>query len=544
MDKENKNKPQNLAGLETFLEKRLTAIFYISLFFFLILSLLSFDAKMSTGGDDASYMVRAYRLIMQGTFPTFQGPLYPIFLSPFVAAFGLHINLLKTLSILLGLGSLWMFFKAFRGRISAIVLTFALLFQTFNAQLIYYASQTYSEMFFLFMQGIFIYFFFLFLDRIYPKDTLVKRDYKKWLLIGFLALMVVLSKNIGLSLVISLFVFFLFQKKIISAAMSLVSFFVVYFPYRWLRDLIWNSESPFTKQGSVFLYKDPYNFDKGKEDIWGFLHRLFENTHIYLSKNFPKIMSLRAPDVTDRVEIISYIIIALLLFTFIRALIKKHREILFITIYTVITLSITFVILQTRWDSDRLIVMMVPYLILLILYATNDLLGLINKRLISVVVYLLLALLLLKNVTYCFEKVDLLSMKKNLRGDRYHGYTPDWVNYIKMSEWVAKNIDENELVAARKQTMSIIFSGGRDFHSISRVPSDDPDTLYNLLKEKEVKYVIMASLRRNPKEKSKYTINTVQRYLSTIERKYPGTFVKVHQEGTSEPAYLFKIQYR
>ena len=52
-----------------------------------------------------------------------------------------------------------------------------------------------------------------------------------------------------------------------------------------------------------------------------------------------------------------------------------------------------------------------------------------------------------------------------------------------MSEWVSENMPEDQLVAVRKQTMSIIFSGGRDFHSIARVPSNDADTLLNKLKE-------------------------------------------------------------
>lgn len=529
--------------MELFLEKKQTPILYFAMFLFLALSLLSFDPKMSTGGDDASYIVRAFRLINEGRFPTFQGPLYPIFLVPFVAAFGLHINLLKTLSILLGLGSLYIFHKSFKDRISYVVLTYALLFQAFNYQLIYYASQTYNEQFYLFVQGLFVFVFFKYLDVYNTGIQNIRETYKQWILLGFMVLLVVLAKNIGLAAVIAMVGFFFLQKRYVASALSAVSFAVVYFPYRFLRDFIWDTESPFTRQGAVFLYKDPYNYSKGKEEFSGFVTRFYENIHIYLSKNFPKIVGLRDQGVMDKVELLGYIIVFFIIFAFIRSWLKKNREIFFISIFVLVSLGVTFVILQTRWDSDRLIIFMTPYLILLCLYSVFELFDSPKRKYLSVVVHLGLVLLLFQNLQTSFKNVDLLTTKKNLSGDRYHGYSPDWVNYIKMSEWIADNLPEEDLVGVRKQTMSIIFSGGRQFYSISRVPSENPDTLLNNLKEAGVKYVVMASLRRNPKVKTKYTINTVKRYLYYIEQKYPGTCVPVKEIGTSEPATLFMINY-
>jgi hypothetical protein len=370
----------------------------------------------------------------------------------------------------------------------------------------------------------------------------LKRDLKDWVLIAFLSLLIVLSKNIGLALVISVPVYLAINRKFISAGVYLGLFTAFYFIYKTIRDLIWTADSPFSKQGQVFLYKNPYNFSEGKEEFWGFASRLYENTHLYLSKNLMKILHIRDVKVTTTVEIISYIVIALLLFALYRSF-KKNKQIFFIGVYSAITLGVTFIILQVRWDSDRLVVLLIPFLILLLLYAIQEILLMFNKKFLGVAVNLILVLMLVFNLKFSFGQVDILTMKKNLRGERYHGYTPDWVNYLKMSEYVGQNLPEGSLVAVRKQTMSIIFAGNLDYYSIARIPSNDPDSLLNKLKEKNVTHVIMASLRRNPNVKSEYTINTVQRYLATIERKYPGTFRPVHQIGKSEPARLFEIHY-
>ena len=203
-------------GLERFFDNRKDVIFYFSLVLYVVLSLLSFDAKLSTGGDDASYIVRANRLISEGIFPTFQGPLYPIFLSPFVALFGIKINLLKLLSLFLGAGFLSLFYYSFRNRINALVLSLTTLLIAVNSYLIHYSSLTYNEIFHLFIQLLFLYFFFRLIQTMGDSDTIVKRDWKQWVLISFLTLLTVLSKNIGMALVLVVPFYFLIQRKFIA----------------------------------------------------------------------------------------------------------------------------------------------------------------------------------------------------------------------------------------------------------------------------------------------------------------------------------------
>jgi hypothetical protein len=73
----------------------------------------------------------------------------------------------------------------------------------------------------------------------------------------------------------------------------------------------------------------------------------------------------------------------------------------------------------------------------------------------------------------------------------------------------------------------------------------DPDQLLRTLKDKNVHYVVMGSLRRNPNQRSEFIINTIQRYLSYIQTKYPNALQQIHRIGDQslEPASLIKIDY-
>jgi hypothetical protein len=93
-------------GMNGFLEKHTNRVFFVCLFLTLFFSILLFDIRFTTSGDDSAYVIRAYDFIHHFTFPGFQGPLYPIMLSPLIALFGIQSVPLKSLSILFILADL------------------------------------------------------------------------------------------------------------------------------------------------------------------------------------------------------------------------------------------------------------------------------------------------------------------------------------------------------------------------------------------------------------------------------------------------------
>lgn len=79
-------------------------------------------------------------------------------------------------------------------------------------------------------------------------------------------------------------------------------------------------------------------------------------------------------------------------------------------------------------------------------------------------------------------KVNQKVLSRNLKGNLYYGFTPDWQNFLKMSEWVGKNLPDSTVVVSRKPSMSFIYSKGKDFYPMYRFPAEDADSLVAMLK--------------------------------------------------------------
>ena len=135
------------------------------------------------------------------------------------------------------------------------------------------------------------------------------------------------------------------------------------------------------------------------------------------------------------------------------------------------------------------------------------------------------------------------TLKKNLKGDVYYGYTDDWSNFLKMSAYCSDSLPPNSFVASRKAPMSFIYGHGKKFYPIYTQFSQDADTILTNFKNAKVTHVIMASLRRNPKKADGQVITTMHGLLQAIIKKYPEKIVQVKQIGETEPAYLFEIKY-
>lgn len=70
-----------------------------------------------------------------------------------------------------------------------------------------------------------------------------------------------------------------------------------------------------------------------------------------------------------------------------------------------------------------------------------------------------------------------------------------------------------------------------------------PSNHKKFLQENKIYYSLTANLRINPKRKTPQTINTVERYLTFVEMKYPGSMKLIHEVGTDEKAQLIQIDF-
>jgi len=547
--KKNKQKGKNintskdlLSILDNFFYKKRKLFFLIFFVLNVIFTLLLFNLRVSVGGDDANYIIRAYDFINNFTYPAFQGPLYPMVLSLPILIFGINLPILKFLSALFLFAHFYLFFKTFKLYVPQFVLIATIAVIAINPYLLFYGSQTYSEAFFMLLQILFFAYFF----KNFISEDINKLDVKsqiiKYLYVSLFVFALGLTKSIGNIALIAIIIYFAFEKQWKSIAFSLISFIGIFALWKLIKTIIWGSVSAqFASQTKVLLQKHPYDIEQGQETFMGFIHRLIDNSTIYLSKHILKLFGL-VGDIGNGIPIVA-VIVVIILITSLFFIFKNNKYLWFTGIYLASMFGSTFIILQTIWESTRLIIAYFPLLVLFIFGGFYYILKTKKLRTYQIILPILFLFLFFSTFKRNTEKVKIQRpiLKENLSGNKLAGLTPDWINYIKMCEWAAKNIPKGEKIAARKPSIAFIHTNRR-FHGIYKVDSENADTLLKHLNNYKVKYVIMASLRKFERKKTKYTINTIERYLYYIQQKYPEKIKGIYKIGSDEPAYLYKIE--
>lgn len=192
-------------------------------------------------------------------------------------------------------------------------------------------------------------------------------------------------------------------------------------------------------------------------------------------------------------------------------------------------------------------IIFVPYLLLLLLFGFYYL----SRNIISLQVLFICFFGYI--VFACLYKASDKSaknfpiLKENINGNRYAGFTPDWVNYLKASEWCGDSLPAGEGILARKHSMSFIYANGREFTPIYTVPAISrdsvvmPDSMINFVKQYKCRYVLLGQLRANPEKRDGQIVNTLNVIMGRIFSKYPEKFKLIHVEGKEEMAEVYEM---
>lgn len=238
MIKDNKAS-EEIKSVSAFLEHHNQRLFVFAVSLFLLLGLLTFNLRISEGGDDSSYIIRAYDFLKEGCFPTYQGPLYPIVLSLFTGIFGLKISILKITSwIFLTIG-LYFYYRSYRGQVSFIALWGSIFALVINHHFLYYGSQTYSETFFFMVQGC----FFVCLSRIIREKSGDSRV-SDVLLLSLCLVALGFTRTVGFAAFPALVVFYVVRRQFREAVWSIL-FFSVFVGVLFLLQYIIFDVTPF-----------------------------------------------------------------------------------------------------------------------------------------------------------------------------------------------------------------------------------------------------------------------------------------------------------
>lgn len=475
-------------SINRFLEKYLDFFLWIFIGFTVLFAVLLFDPNVSVSGDDAYYIIRASDFIKKLEFPTFQGPLYPMVLSLFVAIGGLNLTLLKSFSMICMAGFIFITHISFRKRVPALLHVVILLIVSVDSFVLHYASQTYSEAFFMLLQAIFILVFFrYFIDKEKENEIVLKEDMKRHFLLGLAILAIFLTKNVGVTALLATSAYFLSRKQWKNFLYGMGSVLILFLIFQVIKFLIWgNFNLSATSQGSGLLRKDFYNPALGNEDLAGFFQRFIKNSGLYISRHFYNMTGIRK---YEDVEVVlhSYTIVFYLFF--IAGLIlswMKDKYLFFIALLSGIFISVSFIMLQTSWDQERLIIPAFPYLLLTGL-ASVYLVSTLKKAEPAVLLVPLIGIFMFSQLfATTVKEAKVLSSKTG----KYDRFTPDWKHYLQASEWAAKNLPKDAVIACRKASISYIYGNGREFYGIMNVPSANPDLFFKRWKSENIPYRI------------------------------------------------------
>ncbi|UCH14674.1 MAG: hypothetical protein JSV22_01615, partial [Bacteroidales bacterium] len=211
---ENANEIKTRAGgiiphIDKFFNKNHFLFFILSVCLTIILGIYLFDVKVSTGGDDSSYIVAAKKFLTGKSFPSWHGSFYPIFLSFLMLITGFNVIIFKIFSFLFIIGYLIFFYYTFKNQLSITIIIITLLILAINSNILYFGSQTYSEALYLFLQTLTFFVFVKFLEKLNESPSDYLKLWKTWLTIGFLLFLMGITRNIGIVMLMSVIFYLL-----------------------------------------------------------------------------------------------------------------------------------------------------------------------------------------------------------------------------------------------------------------------------------------------------------------------------------------------
>jgi hypothetical protein len=497
----------------------------------LIFSLLLFDIKVSLGGDDASYIIRAYDFWNNLDYPSFQGPLYPMVLSPLIGFSGINLPILKFSSMIFLLLSIYFMYLSYKGKINALVLFIGLFILSGNAYLLYFSVHTYSEAFYMMLQAM------LFWAVFKTCNNSKKNQHTHFATIGLILISLFLTKSVGLAAFMAVLTYYLIQKEYKSVLFSSAYFGGFMILWEIIKRLVWKtSEVQFSSQASTLMLKHPYDTTKGMEDFAGYFIRFIDNSNIYLSKHLFTFLGFR-PEISDIQPILTILLYTLFVATFI-LIFHKNKYLLFTGIYLIFLLGVTFVALQTIWDGRRLIAPFYPFILIFLLSGIYELFQLKKVKMFLFLFPLIAIILLVATYKISFEKIDdnSTTLQENLKGNVVFGLTPDWQNFINMSKWAAANTDKNVMIASRKPSISFVYTGRR-FYGIYSVPSLPVDSLKSKCERLPHNYTIIDASQWEQKTHLQSLYLNIQRY----NIGYITEFWKRAEATSAETSIIFEV---
>ncbi len=498
---------------ETFFHRNRYLLLFLLVY--LVLSVLLFDPKLFTGGDNAVYINLAqaiahgegYRDIhLPDEPPHTHYPFgFPLILSLFILLFGPNVIILKFVMFLMGLGAICFVYKIgelfLKENINVVMPYFVSLpiFIKYNHWIL-------SEMPFLLFSLAALYFF-----------VKAQEERRGFYYMAFIfAAYSFFIRTAGITLVVSIVIFLTLKRQFKYLLIFLIIFLAVFIPWQIRMSSIPTSVTYLDQ----LLARDPFDPVLGKVGIIDFLGRIWGNFTFYFFLVIPKAL-LSIIKSKTLVSVTGFFFSPLIF----AGLILRIRKFSLLEIYFILSLVLVL-IWPKLWSSERFVFPIMPIILIYLFIALYWLSQKIRVRdlvkgVIAIVVILNIITIGIYSISNVSDNIDFI------KGDKFAGYSPEMRHFFKVIEWTGRNVPKDKIIMARKPEFVYLLSKQKSF--IYPHTSD-----YHKLEDAVMRsdYIIFDKF---------YIPGKVQHLLLPVIKRNPGLFEIVYE--TRKPKFfLLKVQ--
>jgi len=503
----------------------------IILFVYLLVSILLFDPRLHTGGDNARYICLARSVLAgkgysdifrPGEPPHAQYPFgYPLLLTAVMALFSNSVIALKLLSLLLGAGCVLLLFLLLRDLCSRVLLFSVVLLFAVAPLLLEYSHWILSDVSFTFFSLLSLFLF--------KQADLNKKKFPPLFWASIICMLFAYYiRTVGAALLLGVLFYFGFRKRLKRLFVSLAIIVVAVLP--------WSIRTARISQGGGYLtqltLRNPYDIGSGRIGMKDGLVRLKSNSVSYFLVNIPKtLFSVHQKfwPVARRglgIYVFGFLVSGVMLLGFARELGRGNR----LSHYYVTFYMGTILIWPQVWATDRFFLPVAPFALFYffsgLLLLTRKLEPLLRKR-VSLFVAGLILLSSLGTIAGTVPHAMRI-MRAYASGDRFAGYPAEWTRYYETATYASKFTPRDGVFMARKPALFYLFANRK---CLVYPFTFDKQRIVETIKENRVSYVIVDGFTWT---------QTTRRYLVPVIVANERDFEIIY---TTQPPTTYMLRY-
>ncbi len=421
------------------------------LIIYIVLSILLFDPKLYTGGDNAVYIILAesiangkgYRNVHlpEESPHTQYPPGFPLLLALPILIFGSNIIILKCVVFLLGIGSVFFMYRIgeflFKEKINIIMP-----FYISIPLLIEYNHWILSEVPFLCCSLGAVYFFM---------KARAHKEYFYYVSFIF-AVYSVFIRTAGIPLIIAMLLFLLLKKQYKYAIILLSVFLIVFIPWQ-IKNMGVLREGGYLEQ---LLAKRQYWMESEKVGFLDLIIRGWNNFAYYGALGLPRTIlgPITSPWILGILGLIFIVFIIV-------GLLERRKYLSIIEFYFPLGILVLLVWPEV-WANERFLLPLLP---IFVIYIFFGLFWLGRKIRVVFFVPLITGLFVFLNLISISSKASgmVTNNIEYLKGNTHAGYASDWQHYFEVIAWIEENVPQDQVIMARKPEFVYLLSKHKSF---------------------------------------------------------------------------------